>query len=292
MLNWLLDSLLLALLLTLFYLDFTGIDLHQWLGLALGGFSLVHFLLHRKWVLAVVNNTHRPAAKKVNLFFGLDLAIFLGLSLTLFTGLVISTWFNLVLQNLDAWVNVHISFSIVTLLLAVLKIGLHSQWILKTFQRTVRPGAYKTSSPVLRSTSTVAAQGRKGVSRRQFLVMMGTVSLASALAIYNSLNHNRVGQAEASTGQEGTNPETPEPIVSSTVVSTEPQVTVTSTATGTMSPSATPTSIVADLSDPSSGSGVSGSCMVRCNHGCSYPGRCRRYVDTNSNQKCDLGECL
>ena len=34
------------------------------------------------------------------------------------------------------------------------------------------------------------------------------------------------------------------------------------------------------------------SCTVRCNKGCSYPGRCRRYADTNNNGRCDLGECV
>ncbi len=33
-------------------------------------------------------------------------------------------------------------------------------------------------------------------------------------------------------------------------------------------------------------------CVVRCPNGCSYPGRCRRYIDGNNNGKCDLGECL
>ncbi len=34
------------------------------------------------------------------------------------------------------------------------------------------------------------------------------------------------------------------------------------------------------------------SCVVRCRRGCSYPGHCRRYVDSNGNGRCDLGECL
>ena len=36
----------------------------------------------------------------------------------------------------------------------------------------------------------------------------------------------------------------------------------------------------------------SSNCVVLCPNGCSYPGRCRRYVDSNNNQRCDLGECL
>jgi hypothetical protein len=31
---------------------------------------------------------------------------------------------------------------------------------------------------------------------------------------------------------------------------------------------------------------------VRCNRGCSFPGQCHRYVDSNANNLCDNGECL
>lgn len=34
------------------------------------------------------------------------------------------------------------------------------------------------------------------------------------------------------------------------------------------------------------------SCAIRCAKGCSSPGRCRRYVDSNRNGRCDLGECI
>jgi anaerobic selenocysteine-containing dehydrogenase len=34
------------------------------------------------------------------------------------------------------------------------------------------------------------------------------------------------------------------------------------------------------------------SCSVLCPRGCSYPGRCHRYQDSNQNGRCDLGECV
>ena len=42
----------------------------------------------------------------------------------------------------------------------------------------------------------------------------------------------------------------------------------------------------------SSSSSTASTCRVRCNKRCSYPGHCRKYVDSNGNGKCDLGECL
>jgi hypothetical protein len=37
---------------------------------------------------------------------------------------------------------------------------------------------------------------------------------------------------------------------------------------------------------------ATGSCVVRCGRRCSYPGHCRRDVDTDGNWRCDPGECL
>ncbi len=45
------------------------------------------------------------------------------------------------------------------------------------------------------------------------------------------------------------------------------------------------------LAGASSGDTIN-SCIVRCRKQCSYPGHCRRYVDTDGNGRCDLGECL
>jgi hypothetical protein len=45
------------------------------------------------------------------------------------------------------------------------------------------------------------------------------------------------------------------------------------------------------LASASSG-GMTSPCVVRCRKQCSYPGHCRRYVDTDGNGRCDLGECL
>jgi hypothetical protein len=45
-------------------------------------------------------------------------------------------------------------------------------------------------------------------------------------------------------------------------------------------------------SSQSSLSSSNSSCTVSCRKACSYPGHCHRYVDTNNNGRCDLGECV
>ena len=92
------------------------------------------------------------------------------------------------------------------------------------------------------------------VGRRDFVRLMAGVGAMAVLAGANALGSTAGDQAEASS--------------------------VAQTAGGAQAQAVTSTTR------------TSGACAVRCNKGCSYPGRCRRYVDTNNNGRCDLGECL
>jgi hypothetical protein len=76
---------------------------------------------------------------------------------------------------------------------------------------------------------------------------------------------------------------------------------VSVTETGRTSISAAWTAVAATSSAASSqtvslggaqSSALSSGCVVRCERGCSYPGHCRRYTDSNQNGRCDLGECV
>jgi hypothetical protein len=92
------------------------------------------------------------------------------------------------------------------------------------------------------------------VGRRDFVRLMAGVGAMAVLAGVNALSSAAGNQAEASS-------------VAQTTGSTQAQTSTSSTLTAS-------------------------TCTVRCNKGCSYPGRCHRYVDTNNNGRCDLGECL
>ena len=51
--NWLIDGVLFLGFLVTFFLDFTGLAWHQWLGILIGSIALYHLLIHWKWVLTV-----------------------------------------------------------------------------------------------------------------------------------------------------------------------------------------------------------------------------------------------
>ncbi len=306
--NLLVDFVLFIGFLVLFFLDFTGLNLHQWLGVAMGGVVLYHLVGHWKWVVAVVNSVKQAAGKKVGLFFALDTAILFGLTLILVSGLAISSWFNLPLTNPGAWVDLHISLSIMTLVLIVVKIGLHWQWIVKNIGR-----GFSSARPLAARPLPVSTQiDRQRISRRQFLTLMGVVSLAAYLSIRNVLRVEDPLVAKASyTGTEagqgaaqdpgtaaGSLPSTGSNSATGIVVG-EIQPTNTELPANEQFSSSTESQATrsagpsgADSLSQQSSSGLSETCSVRCNRGCSYPGHCRRYVDTNSNGKCDLGECV
>ena len=246
--NWIIDALLLIGFLVAFFLDLTGLFLHQWLGMALGLLAGYHLLSHWDWVKSVACRFWRQTSRQTRGYFLADAGLVLGFALILATGLVISSWFALPLENYAAWRNIHVVASIATLLIAVVKIGLHGRWIIKTARRFFPTAPAVTSLPM----QPIPASAR--MDRRSFMTLMGAVSITAVIAISHVLEDEKSVLGESVTFPEETS--------------------------------------LANKTDAPSSPNTFGGCVVRCNRGCSYPGHCRRYVDTNRNNRCDLGECM
>jgi hypothetical protein len=289
--NWIIDAVLFIGFILLFFLNLTGLALHQWIGIAGGALALYHLITHWDWVEAVTKRFFGRTSSKSRLYYLVDAAILIGFEAILLSGLVISTWLSINLTNSSAWIDFHIGASVVTLVLVVFKLAIHWRWIVKTTQRmlpqslTAQSKAAQTQStlpqaainyptaqtiPAARLSSDAghttnvrpAVPDRRDElgrnDRREFLKMMGVVGAASALALLN-VAHSTVGaqsQTESSDQQSSS------------------QTTSTSQTT-----SQTTTSTLA--------------CVGRCPKGrsCSYPGGCRLYTDSNGNGRCDYGEC-
>jgi hypothetical protein len=282
--NLFLDILLFAGFILCFYLDLTGMIVHQWFGVALVGFALVHLLVHNQWVTNVIKRFSNLQSRPQILFL-LDGAVALGFLGILVTGLVISTWLNLPLAGYSTWLNVHIAFSIETLFFLVIKIGFHWRWIGNTLRSVFSIKSIKTmpvpQMAVARSTSSPVPQPTgKQMSRRDFLAVMGVTGLASALAISSLLKETGTVVDAQSVATQAAAASGPTGVASSSSSGTLTQAATTSTpaVTATQAAAAQPTTSYA--------------CTVRCNRGCSFPGQCHRYVDSNGNGKCDNGECL
>ena len=255
--KWWIDLVLFGALLLAFYLDLTGVELHQWIGILGAELAIYHLVDHWSWVSAVTRRLSGKASEKARGYYALDAALLMGFAGISVTGLAISTWLDLGLANASAWLNVHIALSMITLVLVVLKIGVHGRWIVTVTRRIFGSGAAerpaRMGAALERSAAKAPAGGVKMVERREFLKLMGIAGAAAIVAFSRAADSLQVDATEASGA--GASPE---------IAATD----VSSATTG------------------------SPSCTVQCSRRCSYPGHCQRYRDSNANGRCDLGECI
>lgn len=275
--TWLIDVFLFTGFLISFILDLTGLSWHQWLGLAVGVIAGYHFLVHWDWVKSVTQRFLGRTSGQARLYYILDINILVGFLSILWTGLVISTWFSLPLKNYLLWKNLHLTISILTLLLIVLKIGMHWRWIVRTTKKPlILPrilfGSNHSEQSLVSSSKT---------DRRDFLKLMGIVGTGALIAIVSALDDR--GELEESE------------IVSekgdlAAKITTEQETIVNESLPDQKLAVQSPTQAVITPT-PSAGSGSSIGCVIRCNLRCSSPGRCHRFVDADRDNLCDLGEC-
>jgi hypothetical protein len=293
--NWILDAIFMAGFLAAFFLDLTGLPLHQLLGIALGLLAVLHLALHHKWVESITHTFFGKCNMRARFCYLLDAAIWVGFNMIILTGLVISTWLNLPLTDYEIWKNIHVFSSIATLVVVVFKLAIHWRWIMKTlgsfFPR--RPAVTnfplpQTAGAVLRTAQTQPVGVSKSVDRRQFLALMGSVGLVSGVAIANVLIKKHSEEAAVLMQATSTAQPTATAITQPTAAATE--ATAPTAEPVQVEPTAVPTVQVVQEAPVNVASEQS--CTVLCPRGCSYPGRCRRYVDANGNGLCDRGECL
>jgi hypothetical protein len=258
-LNWIIDAISFAVFIICFLADLTGLVAHQILGIAIGALCGYHMILHWSWIKTVTTRLFKHTSRQAKNFYVVDAGITLGLLTMLITGLFISTWFELTTEHYLVFKNIHVIAAVVTLLLIVMKIGLHRHWIIGTakhhiFTRSATREQTPCPQPVTASYDA---------DRRNFLKLMGIVGLLSAVAIGGSLG----GIKNALINE-------------SSAVESGAKAPAQNSSQGSTSEST------------ASGSGNTGTCTVRCHERCSYPGRCHRYTDTNGNGRCDLGECM
>ncbi|MCL5109751.1 MAG: hypothetical protein M1401_12945 [Chloroflexi bacterium] len=292
--KWAVDVLLFVGFWLCFFLDLTGLEAHQWLGVALGALAVYHLIVHWAWLKSVTQRFLALTSGQARLYYLLDASIVLGLALILASGLVISTWLNLPLANYVAWKDIHVVVSLATLLVVVAKLAAHWRWLARGTRlrlRSWRPAI--GGQPVPRPAAAV-------VTRRDFLSLLGVLGASYVAAAASAWDFGGTGQAGVAQAA---------PVATPVATPTATAVAVAQAQVGRgrarreVSPSvaqATPSSagsaVSGDTGSSTASSGASGTsasaCVVQCDRHCSYPGKCRRYVDANGNGLYDLGECL
>jgi len=114
--------------------SFYGIVFHEWAGLAIGIFFIIHKILNWTWIKKVTISLFRKAKARARLNYILDVLLLAGLVLMVLSGIAIArsidfSWLNLGGSRMF-WRVMHTSSSFITLALFGVHLGLHWNWVL------------------------------------------------------------------------------------------------------------------------------------------------------------------
>jgi hypothetical protein len=139
-----LDTLLFLAVCVLMVTDFTGIPIHEWLGIALIPALLFHLLLQWPWIATRTRRLPEPRTRRTRVNYGINLVLFLSMVATIQSGLVIS---RVAMRSLFSgwlgdrrWGQVHGWASSVLLLMVGLHVALNWDWILAVVRKRLRFG--------------------------------------------------------------------------------------------------------------------------------------------------------
>jgi hypothetical protein len=276
--RWIINVVMYAGFTLMFFLDLTGVIVHQWLGLAVGVIALYHLMDHWDWVDAVSKRYFGKTSWQARLYYLVDAGILLGFLGILVSGLGISTWFSILVENQVDWIDFHVVVSAVTLLLIVIKVIAHRRWIVKTASGWLSqaPAAQKPQLAV----QPVKDPG--SMDRRDFLKLAGVVGAAAVVALLNvadSVADAASGSTSAEAGSQSASTQTES--IEGVEFYFEDETQVESAIGGQTESTVSETT--------SSNTTFCRSC--RKGKHCSFPGECRDYRDSDGNGLCDLGEC-
>ena len=140
-------KLLLTTLLTLAYLllmdprSFYGLVFHEWAGLTICLFFILHVVLDWKFVKGVTFRFFRKLPARTRINYILDVLLLVGLMMVVWSGLPIArvidfSWMGFDRENMRLWRLMHTSISTIVLVLAGLHLGLHWNWLMARLRRT------------------------------------------------------------------------------------------------------------------------------------------------------------
>ena len=128
----------------------TGINIHEWVGVAMGIALIAHITLHWEWV---VRTTTRLVAKKPGrdtLRWANDLLVMGAMTLTVASGIlssrVVLPLFGIGAGSSDFWLEVHFKMAYFSLFLIGLHVALNWRWIFTFLKRTMAHRRYKQAN--------------------------------------------------------------------------------------------------------------------------------------------------
>jgi ABC-type amino acid transport system permease subunit len=114
--------------------SFYGIVFHEWAGLVIGIFFIVHKVLNWTWIKRVTVSFFRKTPNRARINYILDVLLLAGLVLMILSGIAIARAIDFSWLNLGGsrffWRVMHTSSSFLTLALFGIHLGLHWNWVL------------------------------------------------------------------------------------------------------------------------------------------------------------------
>jgi hypothetical protein len=146
-----LDVTLLVSVCALQTVSFTGLVLHEWLGLALVGMVLAHLLLAWSWIVGQSRRLFAAQSARARINYFLNLSLFASVTAAIFSGILISQNAIPALTGVETapdmdwrWDFLHNQFSWALIILSGFHLAINWDWALTTGQkvfRRVREGA-------------------------------------------------------------------------------------------------------------------------------------------------------
>jgi hypothetical protein len=120
---------------------FSGIAIHEWLGISFGAAIVAHLLLHWQWIINTTRRIFRATPWESRINYVLNLALFIDVTIVILTGLMVSEaalpLFGLRLPRDGFWMTLHTLSADVSVFLIGLHVAMHWSWIVKITKRFI-----------------------------------------------------------------------------------------------------------------------------------------------------------
>ncbi len=135
-----------------------GMNLHEIMGLVIGGAVIIHLALNFNWVIGVSKKIFsKKITNRVRLSYILNLLLFLCVALIILAGVFISkTIFTNIHSENQIWKIVHIGVSNLALTLIGIHIGLNWTWVINMSKRVFKFNLKEKISKVLSTFLVIA----------------------------------------------------------------------------------------------------------------------------------------
>ena len=137
--NLYLDIGLAILFVTMMEVYFTGIPLHEWLGLLFAALFMLHIVWHWRWLVSITKTFFKKVWHESRLNYVLNATLLADMAVLTVSGIVLSRslGFQMGLSNSTflTWQTIHALSAQFSLILIGLHVGLHWRWIMTNVRK-------------------------------------------------------------------------------------------------------------------------------------------------------------